>query len=94
MSGVKDQIKRFQNKIKFEQKAKAAGAKIKRGNSHMLFLGNPGTGKTTIARIITKELFEAGVILENKLIEVERKDLVGQYLGQTAPMAYVHRCCM
>ena len=85
MSGVKDQIKRFQNKIKFEQKAKAAGAKIKRGNSHMLFLGNPGTGKTTIARIITKELFEAGVILENKLIEVERKDLVGQYLGQTAP---------
>lgn len=85
MAGVKEQIKKFQTKIRFEQKAKTAGAKIKHGNSHMLFLGNPGTGKTTIARIITKELYEAGVILENKLVEVEKKDLVGQFLGQTAP---------
>ena len=85
MEGVKEQIKKFQTKIRFEQKAKAAGAKIKRGNSHMLFLGNPGTGKTTIARIITKELYEAGVILENKLVEVERKDLVAEWIGQTAP---------
>ena len=85
MGSVKDQIKKFRKKIRFEQRAKAAGAAINRGNSHMLLLGNAGTGKTTIARIITKELFEAGVISENKLIEVERKDLVGQYVGQTAP---------
>ena len=85
MSKVKDQIKKFRTKIRFEQKAKAAGANIKKSNSHMLLLGNPGTGKTTIARIIAKELYEAGLILENKLIEVEKKDLIGQYIGQTAP---------
>lgn len=85
MQNIKDQIVKFKKKIKFEQNAKAAGAKLKRGNSHMLFLGNSGTGKTTIARIISKELYEAGVIMEDKLIEVERKDLVGQYVGQTAP---------
>ena len=85
MKNVKEQIQKFRKRIRFEQRAKEAGAKIKRGNSHMLFLGNPGTGKTTIARILTKELFEAGVILENKLLEVERKDLVGRYIGETAP---------
>ena len=85
MTNVKNQLNKFKKRIQFEQKAKQMGAKIKRGNSHMLFLGNPGTGKTTIARIIAKELYEAGVILENKLLEVERKDLIGQYLGQTAP---------
>ena len=85
MKLVKQQIGKFKRKIQFEQRAKQAGAKIRRGNSHMLFLGNPGTGKTMIARIITQELYDAGVILENKLLEVERKDLVGEYLGQTAP---------
>ena len=51
---------------------------------HMVFTGNPGTGKTTIARVIAKILFDIGIIHENKLIEVERKDLVGEYQGKTA----------
>lgn len=85
MKNIKEQVRKFRDRIRFEQAAKAAGATIARGNCHMLFLGNPGTGKTTIARIITKELYESGVILENKLLEVDRKDLVGEYLGQTAP---------
>ena len=58
---------------------------IKELNLHMVFLGNPGTGKTTIARLIAGILYELGIIKENKLIEVGVKDLVAEYVGQTAP---------
>ena len=59
--------------------------KIKDMNLHMVFLGNPGTGKTTIARLISGILYNLGYIKENKLIEVGVKDLVAEYVGQTAP---------
>ena len=58
---------------------------IKDINLHMVFLGNPGTGKTTIARIISNILYNLGYIKENKLIEVSSKDLVAEYVGQTSP---------
>lgn len=54
-------------------------------NLHMVFLGNPGTGKTTIARIISGILYNLGYVKENKLVEVSSKDLVAEYVGQTAP---------
>ena len=59
--------------------------KIKDINLHMVFLGNPGTGKTTIARLISDILYNLKYIKENKLIEVSVKDLVAEYVGQTAP---------
>ncbi len=59
--------------------------KINDINLHMLFLGNPGTGKTTVARIIAQILYNLKYIKENKLIEVTSKDLVAEYVGQTAP---------
>ena len=59
--------------------------KIKDINLHMVFLGNPGTGKTTIARLISDILYNLKYIKENKLIEASVKDQVAEYVGQTAP---------
>ena len=81
---VKQVLNELVNLMEF--KAKTDGEfKIKDTNLHMVFLGNPGTGKTTVARIIVQILYNLKYIKQNKLIEVSSKDLVGEYVGQTAP---------
>jgi len=70
--------------LKLKEKTKGT-LNIKDLNLHMVFLGNPGTGKTTIARLVSGILYELGIIKENKLVEVGVKDLVAEYVGQTAP---------
>ncbi len=84
MENVKEKIREFAKYVQFQQEAIKAGADIPSGNLHMIFTGNPGTGKTTIARIMADMLFSVGVIKTNKMIEVERKDLIAEYVGQTA----------
>jgi len=65
---------------------KEAGLKTSEVNKHMIFTGNPGTGKTTIARIVSKYLKAIGVLSGGQLVEVSRGDLVGRYSGHTAPL--------
>ena len=81
---VKQMLKDLVSLIELKDKAKD-DLKIKNINLHMVFLGNPGTGKTTVARIVAEILYNLKYIKQNKLIEVSSKDLVAEYVGQTAP---------
>lgn len=84
LNDIKKILKELSDLIILKDKTKGT-LDIKDMNLHMVFLGNPGTGKTTIARLLANILYELGVIKENKLVEVGVKDLVAEYVGQTAP---------
>ena len=81
---VKKMLKELVSLVELKNKAQD-DLKIKNINLHMVFLGNPGTGKTTVARIVAEILYNLKYIKQNKLIEVSSKDLVAEYVGQTAP---------
>lgn len=81
---VKEQVEQFVAMAEFNQKRAEQGGVVADTTLHSLFLGNPGTGKTTVARILGNILFQKGVIKQKKFIEVSRSDLVGGYQGHTA----------
>ncbi len=85
---IKAAVRRFYDFARYRQAAADNGIELKASNMHMVFTGNPGTGKTTVARLIARALYDVGILRENKLVECEKKDLVGEYLGQTAPKTY------
>ena len=82
---VKKVLRDLVNLISLKDKS---DLKINNVNLHMLFLGNPGTGKTTVARCLSSILYNLGYIKEDKLLEVSSKDLVAEYVGQTAIKTY------
>lgn len=84
ISKVKRQVQEFLYQAEANAKKEEIGIKVQDFTLHSLFLGNPGTGKTTVARIIGKLLYQKGLITSNKFIEVSRSDLVAGYVGQTA----------
>lgn len=83
---VKDYIYSLEEYFGVQKKRREAGLKAGELNKHMIFTGNPGTGKTTIARIVSKYLKAIGVLTGGQLVEVSRGDLVGRYVGHTAPL--------
>lgn len=80
---VKRAVQELKDSIVFNQAASSLGATVPVSNRNMLFLGNPGTGKTTVARIIANELHELRVIKRPNIVEVDRNKLIGQYMGHT-----------
>ena len=83
---AKDQVKRILAFAKMRKAMEENGEHLEPITMNMEFVGNPGTAKTTVARIVAGLLKEIGIITTGKFIEVGRADLVAQYVGQTAPM--------
>ena len=83
---VKSYIRSLQSHIAMNEKRKQQGLKSASVSMHMIFTGNPGTGKTTIARLISRYMKAIGALSQGQLVEVTRADLVAQYVGQTAPL--------
>ncbi|WP_242246110.1 AAA family ATPase [Bacillus cereus group sp. BfR-BA-01523] len=85
LNEVKDFMRSLQDQIRIAQTRKSLGLPVEEGSSlHMIFTGNPGTGKTTVARIVANLLYHLGILSSNKTIEVDRSGLVAGYVGQTA----------
>lgn len=82
---VKQQVKEFVAVSVMDKKRQEKGLPTSAQTLHSIFAGNPGTGKTTVARILGHLLYEKGVIKQDKLVETSRADLVGEYIGETAP---------
>lgn len=82
---VKQKVREIVVQIKTQQELQRQGKEIEKPSIHMIFTGNPGTGKTTVARILAKLLKEEGVLRKGHFYEIQGRNLCGRYVGETAP---------
>ncbi|MFC3963074.1 type VII secretion AAA-ATPase EccA [Nocardia jiangsuensis] len=85
MDSVKEQVERLKSGVLMDQVRAERGLAVDSRSQHLIFSGPPGTGKTTIARVIAKIFAGLGVVENADVIEVSRNDMVGTHLGHTAP---------
>lgn len=81
---VKEEVRRLIIYQKIQSKRKESGLKVPKRTLHMAFMGNPGTGKTTVARIVGRMYYQLGLLSKGHFTEVSRTDLIAGYQGQTA----------
>lgn len=85
LESVKAQIETLINRHKFDRLREGQGLSTQAANLHLVFTGNPGTGKTTVARILGAILHGAGVLPKGHVVEVSDYDLIGRYVGEATP---------
>ena len=87
MESVKDQLDKLYKRFRIDSmRQKTLGLKQSKQGYYFIITGSPGTGKTTVARIIGRMLCDMGILPEETLVEVDRSKLVGEYIGQTAKL--------
>lgn len=82
---IKLEIQELKALAQFRKKRLELGLPVTPSTLHLVFTGNPGTGKTTVARMLGQIYYDIGLLASSKVIEASRGDLVGQYVGHTAP---------